>query len=743
MDFLLDNLNDEQRRAVAHEEGPLLVIAGAGSGKTRVLTRRIAWLLHHGVPEWAILGVTFTNKAAREMQSRVQDLIPDSRIRLSTFHSACASWLRRSGEKLGFTRDFTIYDTQDRDQLIKQLMRERDLPVKELRPSRVGHRISSLKNQGLTPDIWEPDELDPMERYVHRLYGPYQEALASMNAMDFDDLLLHFLKLIETDEEERERYARRFRHVLVDEFQDTNSIQYRIVRGLSDVHRNLCVVGDPDQSIYSFRGAEIGNILSFPKDYDDATVVKLETNYRSSATILDFAQRVIDNNAQRFDKRLVAAKEGGEDVAYIVTEDGRAEARDVAYQVRALLQRGVAADEIAVFYRARFLSRSLEEAFRASNVPYELVGDVGFFGRKEIKDLIAFLQVAVNPRDSVSLARILNVPPRGIGRVSQDRFVAAAAERGVEPGELLLHGKEALPKLSGKAATGLAQLGALFVEAQLLAGDSVERTLELILERTGYLEAVCRTGSYQDVDREENVQELLVGARRFDEQLTSDRGERQHAVSSYLQEVSLFQDASERERAPGSGASVQMMTVHAAKGLEFDHVFVVGLEERVFPHRNSEDSRDALEEERRLFYVAATRARETLTLLRARYRDSYGQGPQANLPSRFLREGGVELSASRRRDGFARRGDMSDDDHAEYDDGEPVYEVDRSGRDAPGELASKEYRAGERVIHPTYGDGKILNAYGSGANTKVEVLFASGVRTLLVEYARLERYDSA
>ncbi|MCA8969535.1 MAG: UvrD-helicase domain-containing protein, partial [Planctomycetes bacterium] len=440
MDFLLDDLNDAQREAVTYGEGPLLVVAGAGSGKTRVLTRRIAWLLHHGVPEWAVLGVTFTNKAAREMAGRVHDLVPGSRIRLSTFHSACASFLRRSGERLGFTPDFTIYDTQDRDQLIKTLMHDRDMPVKEVRPSLIGHVISSLKNAGTLPRDYVPDEMDPVGRFVGRLYEPYQDALRSMNAMDFDDLLLHFLGLVESEPDVCEYYASRYRHVLVDEFQDTNNVQYRIVKALSSVHGNLCVVGDPDQSIYSFRGAVVGNILSFPKDYPATKVVKLETNYRSRGSILEFAQTVIEHNRERLDKVLVPSKPGGPPIEYHTSHDTREEAREVAYRVTGLVQRGVPLSEIAIFYRARFLSRGLEEVFRSFNLPYELVGDVGFYGRKEIKDLLAYLQIIVNPRDTVALQRIINVPTRGIGKVTQDRVFAAAASAGMTPGEMLLEG---------------------------------------------------------------------------------------------------------------------------------------------------------------------------------------------------------------------------------------------------------------------------------------------------------------
>lgn len=741
MNFLLDDLNEAQREAVVHGDGPLLVVAGAGSGKTRVLTRRIAWLLHHGVPEWAVLGVTFTNKAAREMAGRVHDLVPGSRIRLSTFHSACASFMRRSGERLGFTPDFTIYDTQDRDQLLKTLMHERDMPVKELRPSLVGHRISALKNQGTRPGDYEPEDFDVVGMHVKRIYEPYQQALATMNAMDFDDLLLHFLHLVESEPELREYYATRYRHVLVDEFQDTNTVQYRIVRALASVHGNLCVVGDPDQSIYSFRGAVVGNILSFPKDYADTKVVKLETNYRSVATILSFAQSVIEHNEERLDKALLAHKPGGSPVEYHVAQDTRDEAREIAYRIQSLLQQGVPPSEIAIFYRARFLSRGLEEVLRSFNLPYELVGDVGFYGRKEVKDLLAYLTVLVNPRDSVAFQRIVNVPTRGIGKVSLDRFAAAAHEHDMTPGDFLFLGmtpdRARQIGISGKAAQGFSALGGLLTLAQDHATTSVEATLDFVIERSGFIEAVCRTGDYQDVDREENVQELLASARRFDGELKKEDGERQHAVATYLQDITLFQEVGDRAV---DEPRIQMMTVHAAKGLEFDHVFVVGCEEGVFPHRNSSLPGE-VEEERRLFYVAATRARETLVLTRARSRDAFGSGPQQNLPSRFLREAGLGPARGATRQDAV----VSDfDESQECEDYEPVYRRDsRSAFDDPsGEAPSTDFRSGERVVHPTYGDGKVLKAYGSGINTKVEVLFASGVRTLLVEYARLRRYGT-
>ena len=725
MQHILEGLSEEQLRAVQHASGPLLVIAGAGSGKTRVITRRIAWLLVNGVPDYALLGVTFTNKAAKEMAGRVRQLVPESRIRLSTFHSACAAFLRRSAPLLGFDHDFTIYDTQDRDQLLKALMSDRGISPKEIRPSIIGSRISKLKNDGIRAGDFVPEAQTAIDRYVGRLYVPYQEALARMNAMDFDDLLLHFLRLLEEHEAERERYARRFEHVLVDEFQDTNKIQYDIVRLLASHHGNLCVVGDPDQSIYSFRGANIGNILSFPEDYPGTEVVKLETNYRSSATILELAQKVISHNRYRFDKELKPGLGHGDPVELQVCDTGRDEARRVASRASRLIEQGTSASEIAVFYRARFMTRLLEESFRTLRVPHEIVGDVGFFGRKEIKDLIAFLNVTVNLRDRISLRRILNTPPRGIGKVSVEKLAAEAERRGMGEAELIL-AREVIPGLAKRTAHGLSELADLLAEARELAPTSVRDTLEMFLERSDYLEHVCRSGGVTDADREENVYELLVHAAAFDhefrEQAVFGQDHVDHAVRGYLQQVTLATDT----YAEKNDAAVQMMTVHAAKGLEFDHVFLVGLEDGVFPHSRCQDSVAELEEERRLFYVAVTRARKTLTVMRAAMRDSYDSGPRSTRPSRFLVE--AELAPSR------RASPQFDDD------GERIYHYEQVPAGLGEETATQiaGFAAGQRVRHPTYGEGTIRRCTGTGRSAKAEVLFRSGVRVLLLEYAKLE-----
>lgn len=715
----------------------MLVVAGAGSGKTRVITRRIAWLLSQDVPEWNILGVTFTNKAAQEMAERVSTLVPGSRVRLATFHSACAAFLRRSAPLLGFSHDFTIYDTNDRDRLLKSLMADHGISAKEVRPSFVGNVISRLKNDGTLVEDYSPRSWMPVERIVGQLYGPYQDALAENNAMDFDDLLLNFLRILDGVEEERLRYANRFRHILVDEFQDTNAIQYRIVRRLAEVHGNICVVGDPDQSIYSFRGAEIGNILSFPEDFPGTEVVKLETNYRSTATILAFSQKVISHNTERHEKELVPALGEGEPVLYLPCDSGRAEAREVAYQVRTRLDRGAAPSSIAVFFRAKHLSRALEEAFRRLSLPFHIVGDVGFFGRREVKDLCAFLKVCVNPRDRVALGRILNTPSRGIGKVSAETLDAVAAMQGTSVAELAMSG-QAVPGLNGKAQAGFAEFGAILADGHALAAKSVAHALSLFLDRTSYLQHVCRTGVPQDMEREENVGELLVHAREHDRAVV-ERGrsesEPEHAVHTYLTEVSLLADMYNDN---ADEDATQLMTVHSAKGLEFDHVHVIGLEEGLFPHKRSIDDPHALEEERRLFYVASTRARRTLTLTRAQARESFDGAPRRGSPSRFLTESDLEAEPA----ATGLGGDFDDFGDGDYDDGEPVF-LYGTGLAESGPEVATDFHVGEDVRHPTYGAGQVIRCFGTGRSTKVEVLFESGVRTLLVEYARLERGEGA
>ncbi|MFQ5505021.1 MAG: ATP-dependent helicase, partial [Planctomycetota bacterium] len=605
---------------------------------------------------------------------------------------------------------------------LKSLMKDLGISRKEAAPSVIGGYISWLKNCGILPSDFMAQHGVPLQGWVDRLYGPYQEALKAMNAMDFDDLLLNFRTILQQHGQEREGYAERFRYILVDEFQDTNRIQYDIVKLLGCRHRNLCVVGDPDQSIYSFRGAEIGNIMSFPDDYPDARIVSLETNYRSTATILRFAQEVISHNVYRHEKELRPSLGEGEAVLYRTCSDGREEAWRVAQYVGDLLLDGVEASQISVFYRARFLSRGLEEAFKHNQLPYQVVGDLGFFERKEIKDVLAFLRVCVNPFDNVSLSRILNVPPRGIGKVTEEKLYREAARAGLAAVEFLRRGMQ-VPGVGGRSAAGLAELGRLLDEGLAISVESVNGAVDHFLERTGYVESVCRTGTRLDVERGENLRELLSDTMSFDERLAlgrSDAGrpelqgqgpaEHGSATFAYLSQVSLMTDAG----APDDDNAVQLMTVHAAKGLEFDHVFVIGLEDGIFPHSQSLSDEKDLEEERRLFYVAATRARKRLFCLRAEFRRTWEGRSSTQQPSRFLREADLEA------------------EHASAFDSDELYETGPEGG---------LFRVGERVRHENFGEGRILRSFGRGPSMKVEVQFRSGTRVLLVEYANLVRVE--
>ena len=738
MDCLLEDLNEEQRRAVCQVDGPMLVMAGAGSGKTRVITRKIAWLMSGGVRDHEILGLTFTNKAANEMSQRVEQLMPGNWVRLSTFHSACARFLRQCCDKIGYERDFTIVDVEDRNNLVKRIMTEQHLPKKEYRPALLGSQISTLKGMGIAPEDQRVEGRPGMPDFFGRVFQAYQTELEAMNKMDFDDLLLNFFKVLDEHEDERKYFQNRIRYILVDEFQDTNEIQYRILKLLSAKHKNICVVGDPDQSIYSFRGAEIGNILNFPNDFENCQVFKLETNYRSTKTILDFAQKVIENNSFRHDKVLLPIKDEGEGVCYLVCDSAQAEAREVAVQARSLLDQGVDPSEIAVFYRARFLSRSLEEAMRRLNLPFKVVGDLGFFERKEIKDLLAFLQVVVNPRDHISLSRFLNVPPRGIGRVSEEKLFAAAQQSGLAIGEYLRRGLK-VSTVRGKAAKGLAEIGALLEEAWTPSLTSVEQTLRLFLDRSDYLDYVCEEAAFADIAREENVKELLLHTKLFDREFSAGAIEGVHemgAVVAYLCQVTLATELSRRETGSDGPepARIQLMTVHSSKGLEFDNVFIIGLEEGIFPHSQSMESARDVEEERRLFYVAVTRARERVFCLRAQLRERYDAGMRYQDASRFLREAGLEESQAANA-GQAGASDVRSDFDAQLRD--PPLELDESP-EQPGFDGLDE---GVCVQHERFGTGTILRRFGAGRNSKVEVLFESGVRMLLLEYARLERVE--
>ncbi len=622
-DPILQDLNEDQVRAVTHESGPLLILAGAGSGKTRVITRRVAWLVRErAVPPWRILAVTFTNKAANEMRDRVVSLLGsgDAPSWMGTFHSIGLRWLRRYADRLGYPSDFVVYDDDDQESVLRRLLKERGLQKQGIGSYR--SYIDRLKNDGLL----EPPEHPRFREQDHaEVFAAYQRTLREVHAVDFGDLLCLPLKLLREHDDVRERLRAEFLHILVDEFQDTNLAQYEVLKLLVGSERNLCVVGDDDQSIYSWRGARVENILEFRRDFPDAAVVTLRSNYRSRAPILEAASRVIAFNRKRHPKDLRAARGDGNPVVLHAAFGEREEAMYVVREVRRRQAEGIPLSRMAVFYRTHAQSRPFEDAMRSQRIPYRVVGGIKFYQRKEVKDILAYLRLIVNPSDSVSLERILNVPPRGLGPAT----VAKAREEARDSGEPLLM---ALAHVGDRSGPALRERIREFVETVMALAEQAREAdavtvIQATLERTGYLAYLKADETPVDQDRVENVQELVAAARDF--MALSGQAD----LRSYLDRVSLLQPADE-----GNGEdALNLMTIHAAKGLEFDCVFVCGVEEGLMPHVGSAGDSRAVEEERRLMYVAMTRARDALYLTWAGTRVRMG-GVQAMSPSRFLRE---------------------------------------------------------------------------------------------------------
>jgi len=708
---LLEHLNEGQRAAVTHGEGPLLILAGPGSGKTRVVTRRIAWLLtQRGVSPAEVLAITFTNKAAREMRERVEVLLPGLKgAWISTFHSLGARLLRREIEHLGgWTRDFSIYDTSDRNQLLKSLVKQLDYDTTQYRPSVLGSWISEWKNRhaGETPRA--EGGLD--EEVFARVFAAYHEALRANNALDFDDLLLKVLQLFEEHPGVRDAYAHRFRHVLVDEYQDTNRVQYLLARHLSGVHGNLAVCGDPDQSIYAWRGADIRNILDFERDFGSPTVVKLEQNYRSTANILAAADAVIRHNTQRKGKALRAEREEGELLHLAECGDENDEGREIAVQVQGLRARGTRLADIAVFYRANFMQRALESQLRLAKVPYTVVGGVEFYARREIRDLVAHLKLLVNPADDVAFRRVVNVPKRGVGDKGLEVLAGWAADRRLSLSQAA-GSEEALAGVRGRARKGIAAFAALLAELEPWRDKPASEALEELLERFEYDAWMLELDEGNREDREANVDEFRAYAEEYDRLYPEGK------LRGFLEDISLV---SEVDGLDEDVDRVRLMTLHAAKGLEFPVVFIAGLEEELLPHGRAvaESAGDeGLEEERRLFYVGMTRAKDRLHLSYAGQRMHFGQ-TSARLPSRFLEEIPGELVEGH-------------EPEAEAEDVLGVYEAPAAQY---GALA-----VGDRVRHAHFGEGRIERLLGSGVNARATVRFPGhGNKELLLQYAKLE-----
>jgi DNA helicase-2/ATP-dependent DNA helicase PcrA len=733
-ELLFEGLNPAQREAVQTTEGPLLVLAGAGSGKTRVLTSRIAYLIGVcGIPADQILAVTFTNKAAGEMRERVEKVLGPvaSGISIGTFHSLGVRILRKEIGHLGRGRGFVIYDDADSLGVIKDVLKGEGLDPKIHEPRRIRWQIDQWKNAGLLPPAAAERARDLDDELIARLYTLYQRKLADAEALDFGDLLLLTAELFRRHPRVLEHYQRRYAYVLVDEYQDTNAVQYGLVSQLAASHRNLCVVGDPDQSIYAWRGADIRNILDFEQDYPDARVIKLEKNYRSTQPILSGASAVIAHNRDRKEKSLFTDREGGSPIRFFEAENDREEAQFVVRNLLAASrQQDVPFGHVAILYRTNAQSRVFEEELLKYDVPYTIVGGQRFYDRAEIKDVMAYLRLLVNPRDDQALRRIVNKPARGIGKTSFERIEQLASQRGVPLLEGLHSAVESgeAGRAAGKIATFLDLMEGF--RGGLAQGLSLDDLIARVLEGTGYVRALEKEDTPESESRIDNLRELLTSARDFhmaneDELASDERSE----LELYLDQVALISDLDAYEERTDR---VSLMTVHSAKGLEFPIVFLVGLEERIFPHASSSRDEAGLEEERRLCYVAMTRAMEHLFLTCAAERFRYGDRSHQT-PSRFLQEIPEELVETL---GSAMRGPRtrSTGPTTTRADSRLDYSYGQADVDEDGGVT-----VGMAIRHPVFGRGEVLAVTGAGLSQKLRIKFdRAGVKTVMVRYANLE-----
>ncbi len=731
VESLLAQLNPQQREAVSYLDGPLLVLAGAGSGKTRVLTYKIAYLIARGVvqPE-EILALTFTNKAANEMKRRVEHLLGmDIRgLWIGTFHSICARILRREIHHLGFQRNFTIYDASDQLGQIERIMQFLNINRDLLRPRHVQYVISQSKNKMMDALAFEKTAADFASQQIAKIFLEYETALRRNNALDFDDLLIKPLQLFSEHKEVLVRYQERFKYVLVDEYQDTNKAQYHLVRLLSMPRRAICVVGDEDQSIYTWRGADITNILSFEKDFPDCRVIRLEQNYRSTQTILDAANRVVARNTQRLGKTLWSENGKGDPIQVIATTSEMDEARQVAAIIEKERAGGRSYQEVAILYRTNAQSRALEEQLRRAGIPYTIVGGTKFYERKEIKDLLAYLRVLVNPTDSLALRRIINVPARGIGEVSLQHLQAFADRNGLSLYQALARAAE-VQLLTARAQKNMLNFVTLLEEIRrdvdtLSALDVANRVVEQFGLRTMYEDS----SDPQDQARVENINELLNSMAQFVDERSDPEDQ---TLAAFLEEVSLVTDIDHWD--PDSPV-VTLMTLHSAKGLEFPVIIITGLEDGLFPlSRSLDEDEQKLEEERRLFYVGMTRAKQRLYLLWARSRRRFWgndlAGEFQNVPSRFLREIPARFKEERDLTGAGPSAVA-----------EAVVLAAEGWEDPAGtQGVEPAYQPGQCVVHEAFGKGQILAVESSRHGTKLTIRFQrGGVKKIVAEYANLE-----
>ena len=728
----LDDLNEMQQKAVLHTEGPLLIIAGAGSGKTRVLTHRVAHLIDSGVQPWNIMAITFTNKAAAEMKERIDSLVEDGAdaVWVATFHSSCVKILRRFADRIGYNRNFTIYDTEDSKQVIKEICKGAGIDTKLYKERMIMAAISKAKDSLISPEeylnefgtAWGSDKI----AYVYR---EYQNRLFKNNALDFDDLIYKTTELLNKDLEVLDYYRNRFRYIMVDEYQDTNMAQFKLVSLLAGANGNICVVGDDDQSIYKFRGADIENILKFEEKFENAAVIKLEQNYRSTQTILDAANAVICNNKGRKDKSLWTDNGGGDNIEYHRFDQSFDEANFVAKDIVKKIDEGGSLKDFAILYRTNAQSRLFEERFVSMNIPYKIFGGVNFYARKEIKDMLAYLKTIDNASDDLAVKRIINIPKRGIGATTIDRISEFAAEKDITFFEALEKIEE-VPK-AGRAKEKVSGFANLIYVLRAKAGMvSVKELLEEIIEVTGYVKELEEERTDEANARIENIEELISKVADYEKNADEPN------LSEFLEEVSLVADIDDYDENAGF---VSMMTIHSAKGLEFENVYLVGMEDGLFPSYMSitADDPDEIEEERRLCYVGITRAKKHLTLTSAECRMVRGE-VQYNGESRFIQEIPTELF-----------GTSKVPERAIKKPEKPVYrkatEAFKAKPFATKQFEVKsdvalDYNVGDRVSHQKFGEGTVLDITAGGRDYEVKVDFdEAGVKKMFASFAKLKR----
>lgn len=743
---ILKQLNEQQRKAASHTTGPLLIVAGAGSGKTRVLTYRIAYLLQQNfaLPQ-NILALTFTNKAAREMQDRIQKLIGEKArgLWMGTFHSIFSRILRFEAEKIGYKKTFSIYDSSDSENTVKLILKELNFDPREIRPRTIQRKISDAKNQLILPETYQQRFVQStLDDITARVYNVYHKRLKQANAMDFDDLLVKPIELFETHPDVLEKYQDHFKFILIDEYQDTNHAQYKVTRMLAEKYQNICVVGDDAQSIYSFRGADISNILNFKNDYDNAVEIPLEQNYRSTKHILQCADSIIKKNKQQIEKTLWTDNTSGDTVTLLENFDERDEANRIANYISELKMRnGYQNNDFAILYRTNYQSRVFEEAFRRKGITYQLVGGLSFYQRKEIKDVVAYLTLLVNPEDEQALLRIINEPSRGIGNKTLNELLKRARDEGRSVWSILHDVEKA--DLYKPAKARIAEFVDMIdqLRGQLESGNSLLDVTKRTLEMSGYVKALIEENSAQSLTRRDNILELQNAIAYF------EKGNKNPTLDKFLQEITLITDTDKYDE---DKPAVTLMTVHASKGLEFSVVFIVGLEENLFPMGGRDGEEANIEEERRLFYVAITRAEKNLFFSYSKMRYKFGE-EQRQARSRFLdevdpgvvqTETGATIPQNRNR--FEQSSDSEPGNNhteIEYDWKSPITskKPSDSSSDYEYEYDDDPFRTGTVVMHSSFGTGKIVQRTGSGKDARVVVFFKGrGQKTLMLRAAKLK-----